>query len=304
MLSRTASNLYWMTRYLERAESTARLLAACFQPGMPFDGEIKKLYSLPLQIQGVYQEFVDSFNGEEIDVTIESVCKFLISSNSQSSVKTCLEYARENARSERSRLSSDVWEAMNQTWIEFKEVQDKPLNVFTEWLQQRAYLFQGAVNISMPETLSRHFLRLGSFLERADQTLRVLEAKVVLESLSNQSDYYHWHMLLRTVSSFEAYQETVVENPSQERVFKFLLFNKYVPRSVRYCVERVEQLLNVTRAENRRGALKICAQLLMKLKFDDFSDISIIGQEEYIQTLQDEMSSLTTAIQEGCFVIT
>lgn len=301
MLSRTASNLYWMARYLERAESTARLLAACFQPGLPFDGDIAKLHTLPLQIQGAYEEYMSQNPSAQINSA--DVADFLINSNSRVSVRSCLEIARENARSERSRLSSEVWEALNQTWLEFNEFDgNMPLTVFTDWLKQRAFVFQGAVNITMPISLSRYFIRLGTFLERADQTLRVLEAKVVLRELSNQSDYYHWHMLLRSVSSYEAFQESETGSLSQDNVFEFLLFQRSIPRSVRYCIERVAQLLESIGTENRKAALKTTSQLLVKLKFDDMSDITDCGQNIYINQLQEEVLKLGDAIHEGYFV--
>lgn len=301
MLSRTASNLYWMARYLERAESTVRLLAACFRPGLPFDGEITKLYALPLQIQGVYEEFEEAFGDV---VTFENVVQFLISSNSRASVRSCLEAARENARSERSRLSSEVWESINQTWLEFQEMQYRSLNVFTDWLKQRLFVFQGAVQITMPVALSVKFISLGTFIESADQTLRVLEAKGVLRSLSNQSDYYHWHMLLKSVSSFEAFQENSAASPSQDSVFEFLLFNPTLPRSVRYCISQVENLLASLGVETRIAQLKSTANLLVKLRFDNMNDILECGQNEYIQNLQDEVLQLGEAINEGYFTIT
>lgn len=301
MLSRTASNLYWMARYLERAESTVRLLAACFRPGLPFDGEITKLHALPLQIQGVYEEFEEVFGDV---VTFENVVQFLISSNSRASVRSCFEAARENARSERSRLSSEVWESINQTWLEFQEMQYRSLNVFTDWLKQRLFVFQGAVQITMPVALSVKFISLGTFIESADQTLRVLEAKGVLRSLSNQSDYYHWHMLLKSVSSFEAFQENSAASPSQDSVFEFLLFNPTLPRSVRYCISQVENLLASLGVETRIAPLKSTANLLVKLRFDNMNDILECGQNEYIQNLQDEVLQLGEAINEGYFTIT
>ena len=300
MLSRTASNLYWAARYLERAEATARLLDACFQPGIPFSGDVAKLYALPLHIQDAYPDFIATHNVSELNM--DSVSKFLISGNSQTSIKSCLELARENARSERSRMSSEVWEAINQTWIEFQDWQHRPLHIFREWALQRAFLFQGSVSVTMPETLSRLFLRLGTFLERANQTLRVLEAKNALTTLSNQSDYYQLSILLRSVSSFEAYQETVVELPSEDSVFEFLLFNPSIPRSVRYCVEKIQYIIEAISAENRTPSLKASSTLLVKLKHDNLNDVAKVGNKTYLKSLQDEILNLAVAIQEGHFV--
>lgn len=299
MLSRTASNLYWMARYFERAESTARLLGACFQPGLPFDGDINKLYELPLEIQGALAEYKEK-QGDA--VSVEKVCNFLIKSDSIASIKSCLSAARENARSERSRLSTEVWEAINQTWIEFKDIQNKPLITFTDWIKQRVFVFQGTINTTMPSSLTRYFIRLGTFLERADQTLRVLEAKGMLSELSNQSDYYHWHMLLRSVSSYEAYQESVVgESPSKDSVFEFLVFHSSLPRSVRYCIEKIEYMLNAIGSQDNQTPLKVASKMLVKLKYDNMDDIVEVGQEKYIQTLQEEVLKLGSKIHAGYF---
>lgn len=298
MLSRTASNLYWMARYLERAELTTRLLAACFQPGLPFDGEESKLDELPLQIQGVYEEYV-ALHGTNI--TKEKVKEFLISSLSRSSVRSCLEAARESARSERGKLSSEVWETINQTWIEFKTMQHKPLVEFADWIKQRAFAFQGTIYITMPVTFSRYFIRLGIFLESADQTLRILEAKCVLRQLSNQSDAYLWHMLLRAVSSYEAFQQNVIGTPSTDNVFEFLLFHDALPRSVRYCIQYVYQTIEAI-GGNNNDSLRATSKLLLKLKYDNMNDILSLGKEEYIHQLQEEVLQLGNEINKGYFI--
>jgi uncharacterized alpha-E superfamily protein len=289
-----------MARYFERAESTARLLNACFQPGIPFNGDLDKLYSLPLQIQSTSTEF----SQQNQSLNMKNVTNFIIAGASPASIKYCLEMARENARSERSRMSSQVWEVINQTWLDFNSWQKQPLPLFKEWLQQRSFLLQGTINNTMPANLSRHFIRLGIFLERADQTLRILEAEVALRTFSYQSDYYHWNVILRSVGSFEAYQETVVDIPSQELVLQFLLFNKTIPRSVRCCIERAERVLQLIRGQNRRPSLKASAQLLVKLRFDSLDDINKTGQKSYIELLQKEVFDLAVAIEEGHFVST
>lgn len=300
MLSRSASNLYWMARYFERAESTARLLNACFQPGIPFAGDLKKLYDLPLQVQSAHADFA----AQKLTLNMKNVSRFMISGDSPASIKYCLEMSRENARAERSRMSSEVWEVVNQTWLEFNNWQKQPLHLFKEWMQQRSFLLQGTINNTMPANLSRHFLRIGLFLERADQTLRILEAEVALRTFSNQSEYYHWNIILRSVGSFEAYQETFVDIPSQELVLQFLLFNKAIPRSVRCCIERTERVLGLIGGQNRKYPLKISAQLLVKLQFDKLEDINQIGQIAYIELLQKEIFALAAAIEEGHFVST
>lgn len=300
MLSRTAENLYWMARYLERAESTARLLNACFQPGVPYTGNLSKLYALPLHTQNAYTDFIN----QNLPLDIDNVCKFLISGNSPTSIKSCLELARENARYERSRLSSDVWEALNQTWIDFQDWQHKPSQLCAEWLHQRACLFQGTISVTMPETLSRYFIKLGTFLERAVQTISVLEVEGVLalNTINHESDYYHLCMLLRAVRSLEAYQDTVAELPTEDRVFEFLLFHKSIPRSVHYTLEKVQYLLETIGSEKQLPSLKASLKLLTKLQKNNLTTVFAVGREDYLKTLKDEVQELAVAIQEGYFV--
>ncbi len=302
MLSRTASNLFWLTRYLERAESTIRLLDACFQPGLPFEGDINQLYSLPLQIQTADADFRAQHPNDQNDLNIGKVSNFLLNGNTNSSVRFCLEAARENARSERSRLSTELWEAINQTWLEFQKIQHLPLKAVKEWLQQSLFLIQGTIDVTMPETLSYRFLKLGTYLERSDQTLRVLEAQTKLQGIGNYSEYYTWNMLLKAVSSFEAYQETFMEVPSQQRVFKFLLFNRSIPRSLRYCNERIHTIADIIGGDKRRNVMRVSSQLLTKLRYDQLEDIETATPAEYIKQLQNDVLKLAIAIQEGYFV--
>ncbi len=303
MLSRTASNLFWLSRYLERAESTVRLLNACFQPGMPYEGDINQLYVLPLQIQGAYKDFIAQYGNDGLtSLSIGKVSQFLISGNTYASVSYCLNMARENARSERSRLSTELWEAINQTWLEINDAQQQPLGVFKDWFQQRLFIIQGIVDITMPNNLNYNFLRLGTFLERSDQTLRVLEAQDKLQAMGNYSEYYRWNMLLKAVSSFEAFQATFMDVPSQELVLKFLLFNRYVPRSVRYCLEKTHEMLDNIGGDKRRLSLGANGRMLVKLRYDQISDIEAVTPSEYIKQLKEEVVILANAIQEGYFV--
>lgn len=303
MLSRTASNLFWLSRYLERAESIVRLLNACFQPGMPYEGDINQLYALPLHVQGAYDDFIAQHGNNELtSLSIGKVSQYLISGNTNASVNYCLSMARENARSERSRLSTELWEAINQTWLEVADMQKQPLNVFKDWLQQRSFIIQGIIDITMPNNLNYHFLRIGTFLERSDQTLRILEAQNELQTMGNYSEYYRWNMLLKAVSSFEAFQATFMDVPSQELVFKFLLFNRYIPRSVRYCLEKTHGMLDDIGGDKRRISLGASGRMLTKLRYDQMSDIEAVSPSEYIKKLQEDVITLAGAIQEGYFV--
>ncbi len=297
MLSRTAANLYWMGRYFERAESTARLLNACFQPGLPYVNNINQLYALPLQIQNTYDNFIN----QNLTLNLDNVCKFLIASNSPASIRTSLELTRENARHERSRLSNDVWEAVNQTWIEFQERKNQPLQDCTEWLHQRACLFQGTISVTMPETVSRYFIRLGTYLERAVQTISVLEVKGALDTKDDETDYYHLCMILRAARSFEAYQETVIELPTNDRVLEFLLFYNTIPRSVHYAIEKAMRLLEEIGSEKQLASLKASLKLLTKLRHNNLNHVFAVGQDIYLKTLKEEVENLAVTIQEGYF---
>src|SRR5881397_1255172 len=181
MLLRTADHLFWMARYMERAENTARMLDVNYQTGL-----------LPQSADAAEQgwrgllsisELTQSYHKRHPEVNAREVMRFMVSEGSNSSsILSCLRAARENARAVRGTLTTEVWETQNQTWLEFKRLlaagmfQKDPGEAF-EWVKFRSHLSRGVTVGTMLQDEAFHFLRIGSFIERADNTARLLDVK-------------------------------------------------------------------------------------------------------------------------------
>jgi uncharacterized alpha-E superfamily protein len=229
MLSRTADHLFWMARYMERAENTSRMLDVNYQMSL-----------LPQSAEQAEQgwrgvlgisELTSSFAEHYPDFDARHVMDFMVSdTRNASSIVSCLDAARENARAVRGALTTEVWETTNQTWIEFNrllarnEFQRDPSTLF-EWVKFRSHLSRGVQVGTMLQDEALHFLRIGTFLERADNTARLLDVKFQSlagdyfgprgSQMQSQSqgrepqevDFYHWSAVLRSVSGFEVYRK-------------------------------------------------------------------------------------------------
>ncbi len=220
MLSRTADCLYWMTRYTERAENTARMLDVNYQtsllpqPAEYRDQSWRKLLTIS-KLESMFLERSSAMNRENI-------LRFMIEdANNPSSIVSCLRAARENARAIRGRITSELWETQNTTWLEFQQLLAKqdyadPSSLL-DWVKYRSHLFRGVMHGTMLKNEAYYFMRIGTLLERADNTARILETKyqdpdslmqlnpknnMGEESDSAFFDFYHWAALLRSVSAF------------------------------------------------------------------------------------------------------
>ena len=181
MLSRTADHLFWMARYMERAENTARMLDVNYQMSLlpQSDGAAERGWRGLLSIS----ELTGDFAKRHGEVTPKSVMDYMVSdADNGSSIRSCLMAARENARAVRGTLTTEVWETQNQTWLEFQRMvatdafEKSPGEAF-EWVKFRSHLSRGVTVGTMLQDQAFHFLRIGSFLERADNTARLLDVK-------------------------------------------------------------------------------------------------------------------------------
>ena len=251
MLSRTAADLYWMSRHLERAENLARMLDVSYSLSlMPQDGRGDGLdeLAMPLLITGT----LDAYLGWHGELHGERMLHFFaLDANNPASIYSCLRAARGNAHAVRGRITADMWENVNATWLEMRTIADEGLgrygiSRFCEWVKQRSHLFRGATF----GTLMRHdafrFIRLGTYIERADNTLRLLDARYEMlgDDAAGISDgsaygYYQWSALLRALSAFEAFTELYREAPGARQVAELLILRDDVPRSLRSCLDEI-----------------------------------------------------------------
>jgi len=279
MLSRTADHLFWMARYTERAENTARMLDVNLQTSLLPQSEA----SVELLWRGILGicELQAQYDARFERLAAESLLDFMTRDLSNpSSIASCLNAARENARAVRGTLTTEVWETINSTWLEMKprlrHVEREPAQFF-EWVKYRSHLSRGVTVGTMLRDEALYFSRLGTFLERADNTARILDVR--FHALADQGepddaedsaggrsiDFYHWAAILRSVSAFEVYRKVYSDTITPARVAELLILRADMPRSLASClndvVTNLAQVGNAHSRETERRAGLIQADL-------------------------------------------
>ncbi|HEU6455636.1 MAG TPA: alpha-E domain-containing protein, partial [Roseateles sp.] len=275
MLSRTADHLFWLSRYIERAENTARMLDIAYQTSLQPQsaGESEQTWRSLVSISelnGLYGARYSAINGR-------NVMEFMVADeNNLSSIFNCLRAARENARAVRGALTTEVWETMNQTWLEFRRLLREgllsrdPSQLF-EWVKYRSHLSRGVTVGTMLQDEAFHFIRIGSFLERADNTARLLDVKFYRQDSEAATerdaarDFYYWSAVLRSVSGFEIYRKVYSNVIQPDKVAELLILRPDMPRSLSHCVTRMQanlkRVANAQSGETLRRAGRLEAEL-------------------------------------------
>ena len=317
MLSRTADHLFWMARYMERAENTARMLDVNYQTSLlPQSADsAEQGWSGLLSIS----ELTDSFKKKHDEVTAQNVMEFMVrDEDNASSIVSCLHAARENARAVRGALTTEVWETQNQTWLEFNRLLkenafDRDPGAVFEWVKVRSHQSRGVTVGTMLMDDSLHFLRIGTFLERADNTARLLDVKFhaltggdyfgagnVKES--QEVDFYHWSAILRSVSGFEVYRKVYRNVIRPERVAELLILRPDMPRSLAACMNEVvgnlERVANAQSAETLRRA----GRLRSDLQYARIDEILATGLHAYLVSFLDRVNDLGFGISRDFLV--
>ncbi|MGI4836067.1 MAG: alpha-E domain-containing protein [Janthinobacterium lividum] len=310
MLSRTASDLYWMSRYLERAENLARMLDVSYSLSlMPQDGrEGLDEMAMPLLITGTLDDYLERHGKLHAE---RLLFFFALDATNPASIYSCLGAARASAHAVRGRITADMWENINSTWLEIRGIAEQGLSRygmsrFCEWLKERSHLFRGATYGTLMRNDAFRFIRLGTFIERADNTLRLLDARY--EMLGDEADavsdssargYYQWSALLRSLSSFEAYTEIYRDAPSARNVAQMLLLRADVPRSLRACTEEIDQTLSQLPGTNGRPAQRLAAELDARLRYTGISEILEEGLHEWLNESIPLMAQLGNEIHSS-----
>ncbi len=317
MLSRTADHLFWMARYMERAENTARMLDVNYQTALlPQSADTAEQgWSGLLSISELTQPFSKKYD----EVTAQNVMEFMVrDEDNNSSILACLRAARENARAVRGALTTEVWETQNQTWLEFnrllkEDAFDRDPGAFFEWVKVRSHQSRGVTVGTMLMDDSLHFLRIGTFLERADNTARLLDVKFhaltggdyfgagnVKES--QEVDFYHWSAILRSVSGFEVYRKVYRNVIRPERVAELLILRPDMPRSLAACMNEVvanlERVANVQSSETLRRA----GRLRSDLQYGRIDEILATGLHAYLTQFLDKVNDLGVGISRDFLV--
>ncbi len=317
MLSRTADHLFWMARYMERAENTARMLDVNYQTALlPQSADTAEQgWSGLLSIS----ELTQSFSKKYSEVTARNVMDFMVrDENNNSSILACLRAARENARAVRGALTTEVWETQNQTWLEFNRLLkdnafDRDPGAFFEWVKVRSHQSRGVTVGTMLMDDSLHFLRIGTFLERADNTARLLDVKFhaltggdyfgagnVKES--QEVDFYHWSAILRSVSGFEVYRKVYRNVIRPERVAELLILRPDMPRSLAACMNEVVANLEQVANEQSPETLRRAGRLRSDLQYARIDEILATGLHAYLTQFLDRVNDLGVGISRDFLV--
>ena len=303
MLSRTADNLYWLARYVERAEYLARILEVT-----------QRLTTLPLSYAGSSNEWqsalatagcAHAFSLNYPQASEETVTDFLcFSSANPSSIRNCFEIARSNARAVRTALTVEMWDAINGTWLELKRFGNsatsrEELMRFLRWVQENSLRFDGRAYRTMLRNDAYWFSRLGVHLERADNTARILDVKyhVLLpeeEHVGGPLDFYQWSSILRSVSALTAYHWVYRETLKPWLIADLLILNDSLPRSLASCYGNlVRNLDQIGVAYGRQGPSQRHARgVRNRLEHSNMNDIFQHGVHEFIQEFIADNSRL------------
>jgi len=312
MLSRTANNLYWMARYVERAESTARILEVTYRMSlMPQAPElVKQEWFAPLNITGT----LFPFTGRYSEVCAHDVLRYMVlDPENPSSIYSCAKGARENARAVRGRITSEMWEVLNSTWLELQNMSESRLDSegvvqFFDWVKERSHLFRGVTVGTALRDQAFHFNRLGTFLERADNTARILDVKyhVLLPSIEDVGgavDYYQWAAVLQSVSGFESYRKVYRDVITPLRVAELMILRKDMPRSLHACMAEAYEMLQVLSTQQAAEAVRVAGELHAELHFGRIEKIFSLGLHEYLTGFLTRNNTLGGEINRGFFTV-
>lgn len=303
MLSRTAEHLYWLSRYVERAENLARLLdVALRMASLPQgNGTTGSEWASTVIAAGCQESFYE--NHEQ--ATAESVIQHLASDrNNPSSIVSCLETARNNARMVRTGLSTSQWEAVNSSWIELNNLQAEDfaperIGRFLDWVKGRSQLFGGTVANTMLRTDAFWFSRLGMSIERADNTARIIDVKYNIllpahEAVGGGMDYYQWASMLQSVSALRSYHWVYRDRVKPWLVAELLILKQEMPRSLAYCISDVNrQLDNLAGAYGKRGEChRLAGQIDARLRYSRIDAILSQGLHEFLTAFIEETGVL------------
>jgi len=309
MLSRTADNLYWLARYVERAEYLARILDTTL-----------RLTTLPFDYIGATNEWesavatagcTNAFFAAHDEANEETVTEFLaFSASNPSSIRNCFESARLNARAVRTALTIEMWDTINGAWLELRKWGNGPSSReefarFLRWVLGSSLRFDGSAYRTMLRNDAYWFSRLGVYVERADNTARILDVKYHLllpadEKVGGPLDYFQWSAILRSVSALTAYHWVYRENVKPWLVADLLILKDEMPRSLANCYDNLVQNLDrIAQAYGRQGPAQRQARTVRaRLENSRIDEVFQTGLHEFISEFIEDNNRLGTAVAE------
>jgi uncharacterized alpha-E superfamily protein len=311
MLSRVANSIYWMSRYIERAENVARFVDVNLNLALDLGPEMDRQWAALVYTTGDHETFYKRYGN---DCRADVVEFLTFDEENGNSIASCLRAARENARTVRDMLSSEMWEELNKFYLMVRDAKQDPavlasLSEFFSQVKLKGATLEGIAESTMARGEAWHFRRLGRLIERADKTSRILDVKYYLllptvSDVGTPLDANQWGALLKSASALEMYRKRHGRiAPAQ--VAEFLILDRDFPRAMHFCLLRSEQSLLAitgstpgtfcTAAEQRLGRLR------SELDYVNIGEIIQGGLHEFIDAFQTKLNMVGEAVQETFF---
>jgi uncharacterized alpha-E superfamily protein len=310
MLSRVADALYWINRYVERAENISRFV------------EVSEAMALdcPPGSAEPWLPLIDASGDRELfdrlypTASPTDVVKFLVrEQENPSSVLNCIANARENSRQIREVITTEMWEQINSIYwaMQEQEFWQQPPSEQLREIRRACQLFYGITDATLSRDLSWHFSRLGRLLERTDKTTRILDVKYFLllpstEVVGGVLDELQWIALLRTAGAYQMFRQSQQRAIAPKAVASFLLLDPVFPRSVRYCLERISETLRIIRSSSVPGPPDdlecLSGLVLARWSFTRIDELIATGLHEAIDHLQQDLNELHRLIEQRYFI--
>lgn len=296
MLGRTANDLFWLSRYIERAENIARLIEVGY-----------RIVLLPREGEGFHQEWrstlesggcLDGYLARHGELETRNVIDYMLFDTSNpSSIASCLAGARRNGRAQRTALTREMWESLNSAWLEFSAI--KPSSVTSnslpellDWVRSRSALYRGALLNTILRNDTYYFSQVGTFIERADSTARILDVKYYhllpsSEMVGSGKDNFQWQSILRSVSAHRSYRWVFKDSVRPLRIAEYLILHRQMPRSLRSCYdEMTDALQQLAILYGSRHPCHTTAESTRDLLMDaEIQNVFQNGLHEFVQDL-------------------
>jgi uncharacterized alpha-E superfamily protein len=304
MLSRTADHLYWMSRYIERAESLARLVDAHYRMSLLPHSAETLANSLGATMRALRME--EAYLERHSVIEPRAVFEFVsLDRDHAGSIFSCLRAARENARAVRGSLTSELWVTLNSTWLDARAIAaggspSADIGQFIEWVKERSHLTRGVTIGTMMRDEAFHFTRIGAFLERADNTARILTAHqqdlVPGADASVVPDPYEWTVLLRALSAFEVYRRVYRDVITPFKVAQLLILRDDMPRSLLRCCKEVYQNLKAVANEQSAETERCAGEMHAVLHFTRMENIVASGLPQFLEHFLSRLRDLADRV--------
>ncbi|MBA4130471.1 MAG: hypothetical protein C0519_03505 [Hyphomicrobium sp.] len=310
MLGRTANDLFWLSRYLERAENMARLIEVGYRIALlPREGEgYNEEWRSTLQSAGCETGYLAK---HEAPTTSDVINFLLFDADNPASVRSCLSIARRNARAQRTSLTREMWESLNSAWIDFEAINPRDITsdrlpALLDWIKERSATYRGALLNTILRNDTFYFSQLGTFLERADNTARILDVKYFVllpsyEMIGSSVDNLQWASILRSVSAHRSYRWVYKQHYKPWNIADYLILSAEMPRSLRACYLEIDQAVAGLKAfyDQEDKCVPMAHETLAMLENGNIDTIFQSGLHEFLTDFLGRNNRVAQEISEA-----